>query len=168
MAKLRKPVFSIEELKKVFSYNPETGNLTRLISTRTDFLGEKFGNSLRISYKNYSFMKTQLIWALYYGYWSDKLIDHRDGDNRNNKIANLREATYRQNQFNKIGFGKYPKGVVFKKDTKRSKPWAARIRINGRKIPLGSFATMEEAAECYKKAAEKYQGEFALHKSMKI
>lgn len=156
MTALRKPVFSVAEVRSVFSYDPETGFLSR-----GDTLLD--GKSMRASYRGYAFIKTQLIWAIHYGYWSDKLIDHWDGDNTNNKLENLREATYQQNQFNKVGFGEYPKGVVFKRDANRSKPWAARIRIDGKKIPIGSYYTMEEAAAAYVEAAEKYQGEFAFH-----
>jgi len=159
---------SIEELRTAFSYDPVTGILTRIKWTKNAVLGPIEAGRHKTSYEGIPYIITHLIWALYYGYWPDCLVDHRDGDKRNTKIKNLRQATHQQNQFNKVGFGKYPKGVVFKADARRSKPWSARIRINGRKIPIGSYATMEEAAEAYRQAAEKYQGEFALHKSMEL
>lgn len=157
----------IEELRKYFSYDPSTGILSR-IEGRTDRLGPIRAGRPSVRHDNKSYMVTHLMWALHYGYWPDQLIDHRDGSKYNTKINNLRQATHQQNQFNKVGFGQYPKGVVFKADARRSKPWSARIRINGRKVPIGAYATMEEAAEAYRQAAEKYQGEFALHKSMEL
>lgn len=155
---------SIDLVKKMFQYNFETGVITRIVG-RVDFLGP-VGITKEVGIENYKVLKSHLAWALHYGYWPTLLIDHRDGDQQNLKIDNLREATHQQNQFNKIGFGKYPKGVVFKADAKRSKPWSARIRINGKKVPLGSYATMEEAAAAYKTVADKYQGEFSLDNSL--
>lgn len=159
---------SIEELRKAFSYNPETGVITRTKWTKNAVLGPLQAGRHNTSYEGVRYMITHLMWALHYGYWPDQLVDHRDGNKKNTKINNLRQATHQQNQFNKVGFGQYPKGVVFKDDARRKKPWSARIRINGRKIPIGAYTTMEEAAEAYRQAAEKYQGEFALHKSMEL
>lgn len=138
------------------------------IAGRVDWRGPITPGRSTVRYEGRFYPPAHLIWVLHYGYWPDQIVDHRDGNRKNTKIDNLREATYQQNQFNKVGFGQYPKGVVFKDDARRKKPWSARIRINGRKVPIGAYATMEEAAEAYRQAAEKYQGEFALHKSMEL
>lgn len=159
---------SIDELRQVFSYDAEVGVLLRLKATRSDALGVVSLKTNKVSHECVNYTISRLVWALHHGYWPDKLIDHRDGNKQNIRIKNLREATFQQNMYNRVGYGQYPKGVVFKQDARRSKPWSARIRIDGRKIALGSFATMEEAAEVYRQAAEKYQGEFALHKSMEV
>lgn len=152
-------------LKEAFDYNPETGTLTRIGHARVDFIGQIItGRDIKIDGRTY--VVSHIIWAWWYGYWTVELIDHRDGDNSNNRISNLREATHQQNQFNKVPVGQYPKGVVFKADAKRSKPWSARIRIDGKKVAIGSYATMEEAAAAYRKKAEEVQGKFAYHLSM--
>lgn len=156
---------SIEELRFAFEYDPLDGTLFRKVAGRSDFFGERPLTTNRVSYEGVAYRLTHLIWAIHFGKWPVQLIDHRDGDHANFKLDNLREATHQQNQFNKVGFGQYPKGVVFKRDANRKKPWAARIRINGKKIPIGSYETMEEAAEAYRIWADVYQGEFALHNS---
>lgn len=158
---------SISELRTIFVYDAINGTLTR-VKGRVDFLGLVPLGLNKVRYDNVHYLISHLVWALYHNVWPKEIIDHKDGNKANIKISNLREATHQQNQFNKVGFGKYPKGVVFKADANRSKPWSARIRINGRKVPIGSYHTMEEAAEAYRQAAEKYQGEFAFHKSMEL
>lgn len=154
---------SIERIRYLFSYDPGTGIISRKIG-RIDFRGP-VGKSLDVSIDGHKFLKSHLAWALHYSYWPTTLIDHKDGNKDNIKLNNLREATHRQNQFNKVGHGKYPKGVVFKADANRKKPWSARIRVHGKKIAIGSYETMEEAAEAYLRWAEVHQGEFALHNS---
>lgn len=155
-----------ELLEKLFSYDPETGVVNRLVG--------KFGQtgpikSTQVSVNGKRYMKTHIIWVLVTGSWpTAPIIDHRNGDNTDNRWNNLREATHKQNTYNKIGCGQYPKGVVFKKDAGRKKPWAARIRLaNGYKHNLGHYETMEEAAEAYEKAAAIIQKDFALNESMK-
>lgn len=89
------------------------------------------------------------------------IVDHADGNPRNNRRSNLRLATYSQNAMNrrkgtrnKSGF----KGVSFRKDRNT---WLAAIRVNGRLIKLGKFATSELAAKAYDAAAVKHFGQFA-------
>ena len=154
---------TVERVRKLFKYDPETGVLTRVESSRFDMIG-RVTKQLDIWIDGRKYVKTHVIWAVHHGYWP-LLIDHRDGDKTNTRLENLREVTPQLNQFNKAAYGKYPKGVVFKADAGRSKPWAARIRINGKKTCLGHFATMEEAAAAYKTKAEEIQGEFAVHLS---
>jgi hypothetical protein len=56
------------------------------------------------------------------------------------------------------------KGVRFHSDKRGwvlSKPWEARITINGKSQGLGHYSTKEEAAEAYNKKAKEVYGEFA-------
>jgi hypothetical protein len=41
------------------------------------------------------------------------------------------------------------------------KRWRARIRVNGRRIYLGSFENELDAAKAYDSAAKKHHGQFA-------
>ncbi len=87
--------------------------------------------------------------------------DHVNGDTLDNRRANLRVASSSQNAANrKIYRGKVDKGIYFRKGAKKW-PWEARIRVSGRLLCLGSFATKEESMAAYDAAAKKYFGEFA-------
>lgn len=88
-------------------------------------------------------------------------IDHIDLDGLNNRRSNLRLATTSENsrntrtrQNNTSGF----KGVSWRRDRSR---WQVHIRVDGKRLSLGHYVTLEDAASAYAGAAEKYHGEFA-------
>jgi hypothetical protein len=89
--------------------------------------------------------------------------DHINHNGLDNRIANLRAATHRQNAYNRIHFTKNPsskyKGVSFKK---RVKKWEAQIRYDGKSKFIGTFDSEIEAAKAYDKEAKKRHGEFAV------
>jgi len=90
-------------------------------------------------------------------------VDHIDGDPLNNRLANLRSATPLENMRNRrANAGKAQKGVTYEAAHRpRSRPWRARIRVNGRYAYLGHFASDTQAAAAYDAAAMHHFGEFA-------
>jgi len=88
-------------------------------------------------------------------------VDHVNGDGLDNRRENLRKATAAQNTYNarkrSLGTSKY-KGVNIDEGRR---PWRARIRVDLKLIHLGRFATEEEAARAYDKAARRHFGKFA-------
>jgi len=88
--------------------------------------------------------------------------DHINHNGLDNRKANLRSATHTQNVWNRRKFrphsrSKY-KGVDWANDMKR---WRARIRVNGKRIYLGSYKNELDAARAYDSAAKKHHGQFA-------
>lgn len=53
------------------------------------------------------------------------------------------------------------RGVYLRTDAKRSSPWMALIRVQGRIIRLGDYGSPEHAAMAYDAAALRFNGEFA-------
>lgn len=91
------------------------------------------------------------------------LVDHKDGNPRNNRWENLRGATRSQNMHNskmqsnnRSGF----KGVAWHKTSKK---WRAMIGLNGRQKCLGYFSSPEEAHAVYCAASDEYHRDFACH-----
>ncbi|MGE5594792.1 MAG: HNH endonuclease [Hyphomicrobiales bacterium] len=86
-------------------------------------------------------------------------IDHINLDRLDNRKANLREATHCQNVRNtgRRAHSRWPyKGVRY-----NGASWTARIRHQGRELFLGAFASAEDAARAYDRAARIRFGCFA-------
>lgn len=95
------------------------------------------------------------------------IVDHIDGNTMNNKKANLRMCTQKENcrnskkAYNRITSSTY-KGVSLRKDKKNLKrPWRAYIRLDGKLIGLGHYDNEIDAAKAYDRAAVHHFGEFA-------
>lgn len=87
------------------------------------------------------------------------VVDHMDGDTLNNRKENLRICTQGNNARNRSKTdrpltSKY-KGVFW------NNAWRAQIRVNYKKIHLGTFETEEAAAIAYNNSAIEHFGEFA-------
>jgi hypothetical protein len=90
-------------------------------------------------------------------------VDHINGNRLDNRKQNLRLCTKAENgrnrPANRNNTSGY-KGVTFKKGNTK-KPWCAQIKVNKKRIYLGSFETPQAAYEKYKSAALIYHKEFA-------
>jgi hypothetical protein len=77
-----------------------------------------------------------------------KMVDHIDGDKKNNAIGNLRPCTYETNAYN----SKLPddnksghKGVIFDGGRRKQKPWRAYGQKGKKFKHIGIFHTKAEA-----------------------
>lgn len=102
----------------------------------------------------------RVAWFKTYGYWPKFEVDHINGNRSDNRIANLREATRRQNGrncakpvTNKSGV----KGVCW--DANRNK-WLAQIKFNGRPVHIGRFSLISDAEKAYTATSRSLFGEF--------
>lgn len=145
-----------------FGYDPELGVLTRKLKERSDAPDTINPERLTVQFKGRCYRYSTLVWVVYYGEFPSGWIDHKNRIKTDNRIDNLRIATPTQNQQNKAGTGTYMKGVTWR--NRIMKPWQAKIRVNGVRLHLGSFATQKEAGEAYIEACLKYHGEFACPK----
>lgn len=87
------------------------------------------------------------------------MVDHRNGDRRDNRRANLRLADRYQNAQNRRLHANNTSG--YPGVTKQGHKWTARISAYGRRIGLGSFDTPEAAYVAYCEAAQAYHGAFS-------
>jgi hypothetical protein len=152
----------IEQFRELLSYDPETGVFSWLVTRR--FRAGTIAGS--ISWNGYRFIAIsgrrfpahRLAWLFVNGRWPIGQIDHVNGCRDDNRITNLREASWSQNQANsrKHRDSKSPyKGV-----RPHGEKWASNICVDGCRQYLGLFDTAEEAHARYCEAAQDCFGEF--------
>ncbi|MCY0913237.1 HNH endonuclease [Massilia antarctica] len=90
-------------------------------------------------------------------------VDHINGDPLDNRLCNLRICTHAENMRNRKMHKNNKCGAkgVYMDHRKRLNPYRAEIKVDGRKITLGAFATVDAAAQAYRVASKQYHGEFA-------
>jgi len=91
------------------------------------------------------------------------VVDHINRNGLDNRRANLRPATQKQNVWNrkfirKAGKTRY-NGIRWDKNKEK---WQVRLTVNGRRRSFGYYADEIEAAKAYDRVAEKYRGEYAF------
>ena len=89
------------------------------------------------------------------------VVDHINGDPLDNRKANLRVCTPKQNSCNRRRLSRKAvpfKGVYARPDSTR---FSAQIALDGKTTHLGTHSTAEDAARAYDAAARRLHGEFA-------
>lgn len=152
---------SAEKVRELLDYDPATGIFTWRVRLRNAAPGKRAGASHRsgailIKINGRLNQAHRLVWLHVYGIWPTNFIDHIDGDPQNNRIANLRQVTASQNQWNKRTTTG-TRGVSWRA---RRKKWYASIAVNGKSFHLGSFDTEVDAAAAYAAASRRYHGEY--------
>lgn len=161
---------NIEELRKVFDYNPNTGVITWKVDI-IDSLGRKtraeagstsgYIDTLGyrvIQYKGKEYKAHRLAWALYHGYWPE-VINHRCNkveSRSDNRLSNLQDTTQRVNNKNKSKYKTNSSGSTGVHLHKQSGKWRAEISINQKKKHLGLFTLLDEAITARKAAEIEY------------
>jgi hypothetical protein len=114
---------TLEELKQRLNYDPDTGIFTwkTAFSNRIK-VGQEAGHMKNNGYRSVNFrgknyLTHRLAWFYYYGKMPEKDLDHINRNRMDNRITNLREASHKENNYNRIG-----KGYTF---FKRDGTWKA-------------------------------------------
>ena len=94
---------------------------------------------------------------------SSQLIDHIDGNGKNNSIHNIRRCNRQENKWNskqKVN-GSGHKNVYYEDSPKRKSKWRVTITKDGKSKSYGYYPTIEEAVEVAKEKRLELFGEFA-------
>jgi hypothetical protein len=151
-----KQYLTVERLREVLDYDPETGVFTwKTKNAMRIAIGDVAGHSTYGRKKVCVFSKvyhqSRLAWFYVFGEWPRYFIDHIDGDPLNNAFSNLRDVPQSINLQNQKRCRSSSKTGFLGVETHRTK-FHARICVNGRRISLGTFKTAEEAHQVYLRA----------------
>ena len=152
---------TVEELKDVLHYDPETGQFTWIKRTaKCVHVGDVAGSHDKAGYitigiKKRIYKSHRLAWLYMAGEWPKGLIDHINGNKSDNRFANLRvvdesgnsQNIRKPNRRNQSGFI----GVILFQGK-----WRANITINKKTHWLGDYKTPEEAHAAYLVAKRKH------------
>lgn len=156
-----------EVVESLLDYDPDTGVFKWKIDAKTNNPGCVAGgpkiNGIRIGIFGKRYLAHRLAWLITYGKWPDGILDHKNGNPFDNRISNIREATYQQNMFNKSPGRNNTTGVAGVYFNRKRGKWVAQIRINGKPTYLGGFDSIQEASAVHKEASIKYHGEFSFY-----
>lgn len=87
-------------------------------------------------------------------------VDHINSVKTNNNVTNLRYATKRENSQNAVISRRNKSGCKGVGWNKKTKKWEAHIMINGSKVHLGLFNSLEDAKIARINKANQAFGEF--------
>lgn len=170
MARVLKEYPDQATLKRLLSYDPESGVFTRIGSSSSRKLRQDRINSPAGSIPKSGYV---VIWIGRKYYTGHRLafiymtgsvpdfIDHIDQDRSNNSWSNLRPCTHSQNSANRGGQVNSKSGLKGVYVCGKSGVWIAQITVRRKQIKLGRFKSAEEASAAYEVAAKQHFGEFA-------
>ena len=160
---------TVDKLKALLRYEPETGKWFWLIKRRTIAMGAEAGTIRKdgrraIQIDERIYLSSRLAVLYMTGVWPPHDVDHEDTDESNDRWSNLRPATRSQNSCNRNITGKNKSGYKGVSWFERDKNWLAKIQIGRKQIYLGYFDDPAKAHEAYCLAAAEYHGAFARTK----
>ena len=161
---------SQSDMKALLDYDPDTGLLSWRERPREMFSsdGQHSGWNKKYAGKpalnSYSkgvarvgsifgkmFLAHRVIWFLVHGVWPDT-IDHINGDPSDNRLINLRNVTQADNARN-MKRSKLNKSGITGVRQEPSGNWSAHIGEGGKSRRIGTFPTIEMAAQARAQAA---------------
>jgi len=92
-----------------------------------------------------------------------QIIDHINGNKLDNRLCNLRFVNLTENAQNskkRTDNTSGAKGIYW---DKRDEKWVARISVNGKRLYIGYFTSIDDAERAVRKAREELHGAFARH-----
>jgi hypothetical protein len=155
-----------EELRQLLDYCEATGEFRRKVPTyRRNNVGEIAGSVgkngyvyIRVNGRKY--LAHRLAYLYVFGKFPNGLLDHRNRNPADNRIANIRDASLAENSANakiRRDNSSGARGVTRTADGKR---WRARGHVDNKEIHLGIFSRFDDAVQAYRSFAEKTFGEF--------
>lgn len=156
-----------DDLRTMFSYDPETGVITRLVrqgnhAAGTPCTSKATGGYLKVTANKRVFSQHRLAWFLYYGEQPPEQIDHRNLNKADNHISNLRVTDNSTNQMNIPVHERSQTGIKGIMPVRGGKLYRAEVCVNGKRYQKHSKSIQVLEAWVVDKRNELHK-EFARH-----
>ena len=159
------PLPSISAIGNLLDYDPKTGVFTwkpregtegHVVSWNKRCAGKEAGTIRKDGYHaltidNKRYLTHRIVWLLHYGRDPTE-VDHINGKPSDNRIVNLREVTRTENNMNAALQSNNKSGFHGVRRNKQNGRWIVEIKHENRRIYLGHFDTLSEAAAARKGA----------------
>ena len=153
------------EALELFRYDYETGVLywrwrinSRVPKTLEAGTQRKSSGYLTVSVHGRDYSVHRIVMLMCYGFYGEGLeVDHINHVRNDNRLVNLRFATQGENLKNQSVSSKSTTGVTGVYFSKARKKYIAQIKVNRKRIYLGAFKTLEEAAAARAEANLKFK-----------
>lgn len=159
-----RPLVSVDRLKQVLDYNPDTGIFIWKIQLSPKGPVGKVAGTVRpngyrfITIDGSAFAAQRLAWLYVCGEWPTNLMDHKNRVRDDNRFDNLRDVRHLQNRHNTgTKANSNSKTGVLGAIQRPSGKFFSRISHPGKRAQyLGTFDTAEEAHSAFMAAKAKY------------
>lgn len=145
------------ELMDILNYDESSGIFTWKVrkcgrNAIHKIAGSSNGKYIRIVINYKKFYAHRLAWFFHYGDYPSGIIDHINGDKTDNRICNLRNASYSENGMNRFNQTNNTSGTIGVSFSNTRNRWLARIVKNYKPIHLGYFKDKDLAISAYTSA----------------
>lgn len=142
----------LAQAAELVTYDPATGAFHWKHSQERAETKQSKGY-LRIRKSTLNVLAHRLAWFVAHGRPPENQIDHINRDKCDNRIANLRDVSGSENQFNRGPQANCASGFPGVARNRRKTKWQAYIKKQNRRIHLGTFERIEDAVAA-RRAAE--------------
>ena len=168
-------VLTVELLRGIFDFDFLRGRMIWRVpkENRRDLIGKEAGGAIRgesgadywyVRVYGELYKRADLIYFVYHGEWARPTVDHADRNSLNDSISNLRpansaeQARNRRTKKERVGAQRGMPMGVRKLESGR---FQASLFVDGAKLQIGTFDTVEEAQKAYIRKRMQHFREFA-------